>query len=108
MKSSTFIALVLATPLAFGATSGIDTNFGTGGAVLLPPTPISQQKMIVYAIAAAADGKIIIEAKQDIEITGDQAISVEAQGQLTLKGQAGVKIQSSGVVDIDGSVIQLN
>jgi phage protein D len=55
-----------------------------------------------------ADGKIVIEAKQDIEITGKQAISVEAQGQLTLKGQAGVKIQSSGIVDIDGSMIQLN
>ena len=55
-----------------------------------------------------ADGKIVIEAKQDIAITGEAAISVEAQGQLTLKGQSGVKIQSPGVVDIDGSLIQLN
>jgi len=55
-----------------------------------------------------ADGKILIEANQDIQITGKNAISIEAQGQLTLKGQAGVKIQSPGIVDVDGSMIQLN
>jgi len=55
-----------------------------------------------------ADGKIVIEASQSIEIQGKSDISVEAQGQLTLKGQAGVKIQSGSIVDIDGSMIQLN
>jgi len=55
-----------------------------------------------------ADGKITIEANQEIAIKGQAGISIESQGQLTLKGQAGVKIQSPGVVDIDGSLIQLN
>ena len=55
-----------------------------------------------------ADGKIVIEAKQDIEITSKQSITVEAQSQLTLKGNGGVKIQSGGTVDIDGAMIQLN
>jgi hypothetical protein len=35
-------------------------------------------------------------------------VNVEASGTLTLKGQGGVTINSGGVVDIDGSVIQLN
>jgi uncharacterized protein involved in type VI secretion and phage assembly len=55
-----------------------------------------------------ADGKILIEATQDIEIKGQQSITIEAQSQLTLKGNAGIKIQSSGTVDVDGAVIQLN
>ena len=55
-----------------------------------------------------ADGKITIEASQDIDIKSAGAISIEAQGQLTLKGQSGVKIKSPGVVDIDGALIQLN
>ncbi len=55
-----------------------------------------------------ADGKITIEATQDIAIQGKSGISIEAAGQLTLKGQSGIKIQSPGVVDIDGSLVQLN
>ena len=55
-----------------------------------------------------ADGKIVIEATQDIEIKSQASISIEAQRQLTLKGSAGVKIESSGTVDVDGALIQLN
>jgi phage protein D len=55
-----------------------------------------------------SDGTIRIEAKGDIKISSSAGISIEADGQLSLKGQGGVKVQSSAVVDIDGSVIQLN
>jgi uncharacterized protein involved in type VI secretion and phage assembly len=55
-----------------------------------------------------ADGRIVIEATQDIEIRGQASISIEAQRQLTLKGSAGVRIESSGTVDVDGALIQLN
>ena len=55
-----------------------------------------------------SDGKIEIEATSDITIKSTAGISIEANGQLTLKGQGGVKIESGGVVDIDGSMIQLN
>lgn len=55
-----------------------------------------------------ADGRIVIEATQDIEISGQASISIEAQRQLTLKGAAGVRIESSGTVDVDGALIQLN
>lgn len=55
-----------------------------------------------------ADGKVVIEATQDIEIKGQSSISIEAQRQLTLKGSAGITIESSGTVDVDGALIQLN
>lgn len=55
-----------------------------------------------------ADGRIVIEATQDVEIRGQASISIEAQRQLTLKGSAGVTIESSGTVDVDGALIQLN
>lgn len=55
-----------------------------------------------------SDGTIAIESKGNLKIESQGSLSVESAGQLTLKGQAGVKIQSPGVVDIDGSMIQLN
>jgi uncharacterized protein involved in type VI secretion and phage assembly len=55
-----------------------------------------------------ADGKVVIEATQDVEIRGQASISIEAQRQLTLKGSAGITIESSGTVDVDGALIQLN
>ncbi len=55
-----------------------------------------------------ADGKVVIEATQDVEIKGQASISIEAQRQLTLKGSAGITIESSGTVDVDGALIQLN
>jgi uncharacterized protein involved in type VI secretion and phage assembly len=55
-----------------------------------------------------ADGRIVIEAAQDIQIKGQADVSIEAQGQLTLKGSAGIKVESSGTVDVDGALIQLN
>jgi phage protein D len=55
-----------------------------------------------------ADGRIVIESTQGLEIKSQQNISLESSAQLTIKGQGGVKIESSGVVDIDGSLIQLN
>lgn len=54
------------------------------------------------------DGRIVIEATKGLEIRCQQDISVEADGQLTLKGARGLKVQSGGVVDVDGSLIQLN
>jgi phage protein D len=54
------------------------------------------------------DGRIVIEATRGLDIKCDQNISIEASGQLTLKGARGMKVESGGVVDIDGSVIQLN
>ncbi len=59
-------------------------------------------------IHVASDGTIKIEARRDISITSSAGISIEAQGQLSLKGQGGVRIESGGVVDVDGSLIQLN
>jgi phage protein D len=55
-----------------------------------------------------ADGRIVIEATQDIRITGQADLSIEAQGRLTLKGVQGVKVESSATVDVDGALIQLN
>lgn len=55
-----------------------------------------------------ADGKVVIEAVQDVEVKGQASITIEAQRQLTLKGSGGVKIESSGTVDVDGALIQLN
>jgi phage protein D len=55
-----------------------------------------------------ADGRIVIEATQAIEIKGQSSISIESQQQLTLKGSTGVRIESSGTVDVDGALIQLN
>ena len=55
-----------------------------------------------------SDGKITIEATSDIAITSKAGVKIEAGGQLSLKGTAGVKIESSGIVDVDGSLIQLN
>jgi phage protein D len=55
-----------------------------------------------------SDGTIKIDATSDITIKSSAGVSIEANGQLSLKGQGGVKIQSGAVVDIDGSMIQLN
>lgn len=55
-----------------------------------------------------ADGKVVIEAMQDVEIKGQTSITIAAQQQLTLKGSAGIRIESSGTVDVDGALIQLN
>ncbi len=55
-----------------------------------------------------ADGQIVIESTKGIQIKSQQNLSLESSAQLTLKGEGGVKIQSSGIVDIDGSLIQLN
>jgi len=55
-----------------------------------------------------SDGRIVIEAAQDIEVKGQGNVSLEAQGRLTLKGSLGVTIQSDATVDIDGALIQLN
>jgi phage protein D len=54
------------------------------------------------------DGRIVIESTQGIEIKTQQNLSLESSAQLTIKGQAGVKIESGGIVDVDGSLIQLN
>ncbi|MET0771472.1 MAG: VgrG-related protein [Candidatus Limnocylindrales bacterium] len=55
-----------------------------------------------------ADGRIVIEAEQDIEITGKGNVSIGAQGRLTLKGSLGVSIESDAIVDVDGAFIHLN
>ena len=54
------------------------------------------------------DGRIVIESTQGLEIKCRQDINIEAEGQLTIKGQRGLKVESNGVVDVDGSIIQLN
>ena len=54
------------------------------------------------------DGRIVIESTKGLEIKCQQDITIEAVGQLTVKGQRGLKVESGGVVDVDGSVIQLN
>jgi phage protein D len=55
-----------------------------------------------------ADGRIVIEAAQDIEIAGKGNVSIGAQGRLTLKGSLGVSIESDAIVDVDGAFIHLN
>jgi hypothetical protein len=37
-----------------------------------------------------------------------QDLTIKSDATLELEGTAGVKIKSSGIVDIDGSLIQLN
>ncbi|MBX3030699.1 MAG: VgrG-related protein [Chloroflexi bacterium] len=55
-----------------------------------------------------SDGRIVIEADQDIEIRTKGSMTLDAQRQLTLKGASGVSISSSATVDIDGAMISLN
>ena len=45
---------------ASAGTNGLDSTFGSGGVVLLTPTPTSHLTMSIYAIAVADDGKIIV------------------------------------------------
>ena len=53
-------------------------------------------------------GKVIVEAGQDMTLKSGTGLTIEAGTQLTLKGSSGVKLQSDGIVDVDGSLIQLN
>jgi phage protein D len=59
-------------------------------------------------ITLHSDGKISISSQERIEIESSTDISFKAGTNLELEGSAGVKIKSSGIVDIDGSLIQLN
>lgn len=59
-------------------------------------------------IHLVADGKVTIEARQDITVKSDMNVSIEAGAQLALKGTAGVKVESGATLDLDGKLITLN
>lgn len=60
------------------------------------------------SLTIASDGSISITAGGKVTLEAGSDLTVKAGGSLTLEGQAGVKVKSGGIVDIDGSLIELN
>lgn len=60
------------------------------------------------AITMHSDGTITITSNGKIEIESATDVSIKAGTNLELEGTSGVKLKSNGIVDIDGSLIQLN
>jgi phage protein D len=55
------------------------------------------------------EGKVRIEAKQDLSMKSDQGVTIEAGTQLQLKGgKGGATLESDGQVAVTGKVIKLN
>jgi uncharacterized protein involved in type VI secretion and phage assembly len=59
-------------------------------------------------IHIACQGKIRVEAKQDLTLKSDQGVSIEAGTQLQLKGGTGAKLDGGPQVEVSGSLIKLN
>ena len=53
-------------------------------------------------------GKIRIEAQDELSIKGQQKVTIQAGTQLEMTGQAGAKLSSSGPVEVGGQPIKLN
>lgn len=61
MKYLLFAIFILFAPTAMAGTNGLDTNFGSGGALLIGPTPQSHLFMgRIMAITALPDGKFLL------------------------------------------------
>jgi phage protein D len=59
-------------------------------------------------IHIACQGKIRIEASQDLTLKSDQGVSIQAGTQLQLKGGTGAKLDGGPQVEVSGSLIKLN
>ena len=61
MKQWMVAALILSAQATFAATHGIDENFGSGGALLIGPTPQSGLVLTrITAVTALSNGKILV------------------------------------------------
>jgi uncharacterized protein involved in type VI secretion and phage assembly len=81
--------------------SGVSLATGDGGMRLA-------LKETDKAITMHSDGTITISSNGKIEIESVADVSIKAGKNLSLEAKAGVKVKSDGIVDIDGSLIQLN
>jgi phage protein D len=59
-------------------------------------------------IHIACQGKIRIEASQDLTLKSDQGVSIQAGTQLQLKGGTGAKLEGGPQVEISGTLVKLN
>ncbi len=84
-----FLAFSLnaASALSFAATNGLDSNFGTGGAVLLGPTPVTEQSIErIYSIVVQNDGKLIVGGRSVLTSGDGLGTLVPAVGRLNADG----------------------
>jgi phage protein D len=59
-------------------------------------------------IHIVCDGKVRIEAKDDVSIKSQKNVTIEAGAQLEMKGGSGAKLESSSAVEVSGQPIKLN
>ena len=92
-----------------GTTMRIDTHEKMGLIIMDKPDDTSLQigDQDNHISISKTDAKAIIKSSNEINLEGVN-ISIDADANINLKSSANIKIEAGGVVEIKGSVIQLN